>query len=130
MNTHSIMLTSLVKAARTGKADAGEALGYVLTGIISAALPELGLGYHQYEERGDYRRMRWCNLLNEETVRVALVGGDQIAFRLYDHDTDRWGGTTFPNIRTMIRELRRVADATDTDSCMHASCGQSHKADR
>lgn len=113
---HHTTLISLTDEAQAGYSDAGEVLGYIFTGLISTALPELGLGYHRYVDEDDRRLLRWFNPQGEEVVRVALVGGGNIQFCVYDHGGDRWGGTTFPSIETMIKELRRIAGATNPET--------------
>ncbi len=110
MSNHPI-LARLIDQSQAGNADAGEALAYVFSGVISAALPELGLGFHRYEKRNNYRKLRWTNESREEVVRVDLVGDGAIRFQVYDHDGDRWGGTTFPGIDEMIRQLKRIGAA-------------------
>jgi hypothetical protein len=105
-------ITNLVKLARSGQVEAGRTLAYVLTGLISGALPDAGIGHHKCIIRGNYAMLSWADMEGEEAFRVYLAEDGDIGFIRYWDNGGAISSRIFPSISRMVlifREAARVA---------------------
>jgi hypothetical protein len=109
-------IAELVKSAQSGHADAGRTLAYALSGIICLSMHEIGFNHFECERENDYRRLRWSVVGTPGIIRISILKGGRIKFRLHNHQRGRGTCTIYPNIHAMINEFRCFAARVHDDS--------------
>jgi hypothetical protein len=121
MNSNST-LTKLVKSAQAGHTGSGQALAYALTGLISGAFPNAGVGYPTCINRGNYRMLSWKDKDEKEAFRIFLIDDGNIAFSRFWDNLGAESMRIFPSISRMIFVFREAARSATAESGSKPKC--------